>query len=1176
MNLTDNQRDAVEIHDRNLVVVAGAGSGKTRVLVERYVRLLEANPTWPLTALVAITFTRKAAGEMLDRVRQRLEEKLRDAAEQDIPRWAELLASMDSARITTIHGLCADILRANAAMAQLDPKFDVMDEDQAAVLMENAIGDALESLAAEGHPAAQLFEHYDTYAIRAVLRSLIGQTIEPLQTDLMAIWTDQWREETALHFDALLHDGDFAAALDTADSLLWPRGDKLTEVWDACKQHLNVLYQNGEIEARLTALTNLAAVINVRGGSAANWGDKAMVEAARDALKALRECAKGWLEWIGQPPDKADQTAAELLPLWDALIRYVQEAYDRVKKLQNALDFDDLERLTHKLLNESGHKARVLERYKGEFRHVLVDEFQDTNQRQWEIIQALVSPSEAGRLFIVGDPKQSIYAFRGADVQVFNAVRRQITDVHLRGGKEIPLPDSFRAHEPLVDCFNSIFRQILVRNERSLVPDYEIAYEEDMRAVRQPPGDACALRLLLIGAYSQKLSADEARHQEAYELAQYIQQTVQSGALHVYDRATRSHRPIEYRDFALLFRAMTNVNLYEDALKNAGVPYITIAGRGYYSRQEVWDLLNLLNALYNPLDDLSLATVLRSPLFNLSDDALLALRLLEDQAGARLSLWQALADVTAYSQGVPDDELPRVAFTYHTLQDLRDLAGRVTISELLREALDRTGYLAVLTGLPDGDRRRGNVEKLVEKAQTSGYVTLGSFTQYLRDMSEREIREGEALLDAGDAVTLMTVHASKGLEFPHVILVDTSSVQTRPDAAPIAHDKQVGLVCRIYDQVDNRYIDTFAYRHVKRRAALREVAERRRLFYVAATRAQDYLLVSGNLKSRMLRESWLGWLLDALALDISGLRGETAFEVPYAWGKVQVALPKDPPPEHFSGMAEAASAAWDLPPPESYEMPPLLAEIKVDRSQFARHLTATQIADLGSPEPYHRRRFRQRVLRDPAADLTLPSASERVERPTGRQLGEIVHEALRWWHAPDPDSPALIKALENYAWEQGVSNKDARDYAVQKAREWLRKIVKSDVFQWITDASQAFRELPFVYQNQKRIIHGVIDVLIKRDSGTWAVIDYKTSYVPEYANAADKLAALARHAERYHLQVGVYAAAVRDLLDNVTPETYIHYIRYQQTVEVHPRSWQMALDQLENRIGSFVSEDDLL
>ena len=278
------------------------------------------------------------------------------------------------------------------------------------------------------------------------------------------------------------------------------------------------------------------------------------------------------------------------------------------------------------------------------------------------------------------------------------------------------------------------------------------------------------------------------------------------------------------------------------SLSRKTIPYLTVAGRGYYDRQEVWDMLDLLRFLHNPADNLSLASALRSPLFAFSDDLLFSLRLLRDDAGDTLPLWAALKVAAERPESdLRDDDRKALRFALDVLSDLRRLSGRITISELLRLALDRTNYLAILTGLPDGARRRGNIEKLGQLAEASGKITLGKFTQYLDDLTAREAREGEALLEAGNAVRLMTVHASKGLEFPLVVLADASWERGGGGAPLLLADPTHGLSCQVYDAATNEYLKGFAQRRNTKLQALREAAERKRLLYVAATRAQDYL-----------------------------------------------------------------------------------------------------------------------------------------------------------------------------------------------------------------------------------------------------------------------------------------------------------------------------------------------
>jgi ATP-dependent helicase/nuclease subunit A len=1165
MRLTPEQKHAITVHNRNLIVVAGAGSGKTYVLVERYLSLLDAHPDWPLNALVAITFTQKAAQEMRDRVRQHLEERLRQPRD-DVAQWQGRLTSMDSARIDTIHGLCATILRANAAEAGIDPDFEVLDEVDARILLETVIDDVLHALVVENDPAALLLSEYDTPAVRDALAEFASVELDELPPDMFEQWQAHWRQSAEGIMRVFIGDSAVVQVLAWKPEAGWPLNDKLSDTWEEVRTAWDKLNENIALrvgfDTCLTSLRTLKQSINLKVGSANAWGGKEQLQAAREPLRLIRTAVDDALDSIGDPPQQHDRRAAELLPLWMSLIRRVQAAYNDAKEQQGALDFDDLETRTRHLLK---HDPQVRARYlRAEFQHVLVDEFQDTNAAQWDIVRALADPEHAGSLFVVGDEKQSIYGFRGADVSVFDQVRRRILDV---GGTDVALVRSFRSHQRLIDCLNTVFVRILVKTTYN----FEVELGRPLQAERaEAPCDASVLELLLLDE-DMAGSAEQCRRWEAIELTQRLRHIVEVEQRPVFDKKTQTHRSARFGDIALLFQSTSNITLYEDVFKGQRLPFVTVAGRGYYSRQEVWDLINLLKVLHNPGDNLSLAAVLRSPLFSLSDDALLALRLLRGENGQRLDLWAALDQ----PQAVPADERTLVAFARDCLYDLRQLAGRVTISELLRETLIRTGYLATLTGLPDGARRRGNVEKLLEKAQTSGKVTLGAFSQYLRDLSAREVREGEALVDDENAVTLMTVHASKGLEFPIVVLVDASWKGGNRRSGALIHDPQVGLACKVYDTTEDQLERTSAFRRIEHLHDLRETAERRRLLYVAATRAQDYLLVSGQISPQKdgsyKTSGWLKWLWDALQLD-GEQRGAYTLDRP--WGTLSVHIPAQLPADDAFMGDEDSTSAWDSvksghPLPGEVIKPELLNDVVVERDAPARHLTATQIADLGSV-PYgmlYRNRFRRSVLHD--APSHIEQVSIRREGVSRRILGEIVHAALRWGHFPT-ETNDLEDILQSYAWEQGIVDTGQRAYAVQEARELLRRTMQSDVYTWLQQAKHVYRELPFIYKTDRRTIHGVIDVLLQNPDRSWRLLDYKTSHVPDHVPGNTDL--IVNHARRYYLQIGVYAAAVREQLGGVVPDVYIHYIRYWQAVAVPTEEWQAALASLEQHIGDLVIE----
>ena len=779
---THDQQTAIHTHDRNLIVVAGAGSGKTRVLVERYLTLLERYEDWTLGSLVAVTFTQKAAGEMRDRVRRELQRRA-DAADGN-GRWAALLRTMDSARINTIHALCATILRANAAEAGVDPRFDILEPTDAETLLSDVIDRVLNALTDgdEDDPAAALFTHYSTSDIREVLAQYATADLPDLPDDVLSEWQAAWEQHRERVLTAATEAEEPHEALRWAQNTPFPPDDKLTDQWDAAQTALQTVTaypDETSTDDALAAVAVLCDCFNLNAGSKKAWGEHGKEE-AKNVARLTRGWARDLRDQIGEPPGEVDKRAAALLPLWHTLIRRVQNAYADRKAADDSMDFDDLEMQTADLL---ANNPAVRARYAGEaFKHVLVDEFQDTNARQWDIIRALTDPaadSDPARLFVVGDPKQSIYGFRGADVAVFDKVRETITALAPDNDPpaDVPLVRSFRTHAPLINGFNHLFGRLLQRDPDSLIGAYAVEYGVPMDAHRgDPPSDAPPLEIMLIDQNQtppddwntdrDDLNAPLARRLEAETLAERVRELVESGRT-VQDPETGDPRPVRYDDIAFLFQTTTNIRLYEDALREAGISYVAFAGRGYYSRQEVWDVLALLRALHTPDDNLSLATALRSPLFNLSDEALFALRSRRD--GQSPQLWKALMHAADNGQPLlPDEQRPRVTFAANVLRDLRRLSGRVTISELLQQAMARTGYLAAVAGLPDGDRRRANVEKLLRTAAESGRVTPGAFTRYLGEMSEREVRESEAETDLTDAVTLMTVHASKGLEFPVV------------------------------------------------------------------------------------------------------------------------------------------------------------------------------------------------------------------------------------------------------------------------------------------------------------------------------------------------------------------------------------------------------------------------
>ncbi len=471
---------------------------------------------------------------------------------------------------------------------------------------------------------------------------------------------------------------------------------------------------------------------------------------------------------------------------------------------------------------------------------------------------------------------------------------------------------------------------------------------------------------------------------------------------------------------------------------------------------------------------------------------------------------------------------------------------------------------------------RRNVEKLVSIAEDSRLVTLDAFIRYQNAVKDREVREGEASLDAGSSVKLMTVHASKGLEFPVVFIPDASWKRgSGGDPPALLYSDQLGLASILPKETGEDRASSFIYGLMKAEQDAKELAESRRKLYVAATRARDRLIISGSYSedkdghNTAKKDSWLSWLIDIFDLADVERQTETAFTV--AGTQCRLLMPDYVRPER---QPQIPDAHWQHTITDaSPQPPPLLAPPTHLPAAASGHITASQLASLGAAQHSSKpaeRRFYQRQFRQPLDGTTprLRRVSRAYEAPVPQRIiGDMVHEALRGWHLPGVSDISPI--LGSYAWQKGLRDAEQIETAVMQALGLLRRFERSEVYGWISAARQAGRpvypELPFIYKTGQHITHGVMDLLFQHDDGGWRIVDYKTSSV------AGGPSQIRQHAQRYHLQVAAYASAVYEQLGGVAPEIYIHYIRY-GTVQLDYDACQHELARLDEFVN--VDSDD--
>jgi len=1114
---TSAQRAAIEDHGRALVVTAGAGSGKTRTLVGRYLALLESG--LPLRSIVAITFTDKAAREMRARIRTAIEVWLGrcdDPAEQ--ARWEEAFAALDGARIGTVHALCAEILRAHPAEAQIDPDFDVLDENQAALLKARAVDAAL-AWAVTAPEVVSLFERLTEYQLRQALATLVEKRLDAVAAfDVLAgVPLARWSDALAAWFHKRLENPAWTASLDELARLQARRpDDKLETARSAVLAHwieARAALEACEWDALLGILTALRAAISTRGRKD-NW-DADDLAAAREAMKGLRTYfdavlvplvdKKRPLSWT------LDERSADALPCLHRLFDRALAEYGRLKDERRALDFDDLEAGALALLVQNGE---VRARWQSEVHAVLMDEFQDTNSRQQRILYALSGSTQhatrdtrPASIFVVGDSKQSIYKFRGADVTVF---RRVQADIVAMGGRHVPLDRTFRAHAPLVALVNDLLAPILGEEDDPERP-YAVSFVP-LTAHRKEhrPGIRSPYLELHLGLGE---SADDGRAAAAAALAHRLRQ------LH-------DGENVGWGEVTLLFRAATGFPTYEDALERAGIPFVTVAGRGFYDRPEVRDLLNGLAALADPTDDLALAGLLRSPAFALTDVALYLLRWRPEVGrqgngrargprgqGAHASvspcppvslsscpLWDALHGPLDHLG--PDDAV-RARWAREVIAELHGLAGRTTVGDLLGRFLDGTHYRAAMY-LAGGHRLCRNVDKLLADAHRSGLVSVGEFLEYVQSLRDVAAREGEAPVEVEGAIQLMTVHKAKGLEFPVVVIADAAHAAAGPPQ-PILVSSDLGVVLRLREEKALPAI----YRLASLRDADQEDAESRRLLYVAATRAQEKLIVSGHVKAKrdstLQLRGWLAWLGKVIGLDQAQLPNPITapLTLDLDWNGGPLACVVHP----AQGEQETRKPGVLSPSPRPLVslfpcLPGLIAPLTFDTPAGAD----PKVRERESDPPPHVWRI-------------VPTA----QKPEGPAwvVGSLVHTALCHWRFPD--QPGLEDFLRPYALQAGLADPAEIHRTITGARRLLAHFQVHSLYAEL-DRAERHHELPYTVEVDGAPRYGIVDLLARLDAG-WTVVEFKTD---ELRAGAD----LEAHSRKkgYDRQVGEYVAAVTALL----------------------------------------------
>jgi ATP-dependent helicase/nuclease subunit A len=1015
-------------------VSAGAGTGKTRVIVERYVRAV-CERGLPVDSILVITYTERAAGELRARIRARLTESGRP----------DLARELDGAWVSTIHGFCHRLLKTHPFAAGVDPSFRVLDESQGRVLRSEAFQHALTEFCRDGRPERlRLLATYRASGLRRMV-------------------TDVYETLRAAGRPLELPTGGGSALGDRVDDLRRAAEAALVETEGVPEAEPGRAQVARALE--LLEQASPADVLLDLSGFAPTGPGKRLFAEFEEARVAVERAA-------------LDELAARDRDLLQELLSDFAREYSQAKVRESALDFEDLQLLARDLLQRS---AEIREQERWRFRSIMVDEFQDTNRLQCELIDLLADEE----LFFVGDEFQSIYSFRHADVEVFRERRAQARKV-------LPLTRNYRARPEVLSVINHLFSA-----------DFGEEFQPLEAGGRFPePGFGPPVELLVTDKASYATSGVPWRRAEARHIAARVRGLVDSG------EATPG-------EIVLLFAAGTDAETYEEELRKEGLPTYRATGRGYFGQQQVVDLLAYLRLLNNRYDDEALVAVLASPFVGVSNDALVLLR----RSTGRRPLFCGLERDLPEGLGERDQRL------FHAFRQRYDrlvgLMPRLSLERLCEEIVCRHDYDLAVLARWDGRRRYANLRKLARLARSYEELRgpdVEGFVRFVREQAALSAPEHDAVAieEGAGAVRLLTIHAAKGLEFKVVVVADAGRDRAVPSTDEILCLPDGRLGFRVADPATGKRRPALGYDDVREAEREAKEAERRRLYYVAMTRAVDRLIVSGAIDRRRSVDATtpIGWVLGQLGTEVLEQADGGPVEIESGNARVLVRVDRstaEPEGGEETPPQDGQLALFEGSQGIAFQEAPRLAELVPVPTPPLHRVRRLSYSALALYERCSYRFYAERLagLAPSDASADVPGQTELA----ATEIGDAVHRLLEDVDLTAPQAQDLGAVAEAVR----LRYPRATDDEIERIQRLAVAFSESELAARLAGCAGAAAERPFAFEHDGVLLHGRLDVL-HRDAGRALVVDYKTNLLEE--ESPDEIV------ERdYRLQRLVYALA---------------------------------------------------
>jgi ATP-dependent helicase/nuclease subunit A len=1220
---TDAQWRAIMTSGAHTLVAAAAGSGKTAVLVERIIqKIMDEQQPIDVDRLLVVTFTNAAAAEMRQRIGEALEKALE--AEPHSLHLRRQLSLLQKASISTIHAFCLDVIRKYYYLIDLDPVFRIADETEIELLKEEVIEELFEDYygKADNEAFLDVVDRYTSDRTDADLQTIVLRLYEFSRSHPNP---NEWLNQLVEMYD--LADDVTIDQLPYASYLLQSIDFSLQAAEEMLKQAIEKTTQpNGPVYLRETLEQDLINIQQLQEARRVSWQRLYEVlqsltwvtakrkpkgeeydESLVDEVKKLRDDVKREIKSIKEElfsfkPETWLRHLREMKPVVATIVELVQQFAERLqtKKAEKGMvDFSDLEHYCLQILRDPSStmdrlvpSAAALD-YRAQFVEVLVDEYQDVNMVQEAILRLVTNDEEAtGNLFMVGDVKQSIYGFRLAEPSLFLSKYQRFTADGKDGGVRIDLAQNFRSRREILDGTNFVFKQIMGETvgEIAYDDDAELRFGAAYYPEKEQPIECIWIDRADRGAENESEEQVEDEEQElenaqleARFIAKKIKQLIDK-PFYVYDRHLQKERRIMYRDIVILMRSMPWASQMMEEFRKQGIPVYAELSSGYFAATEVSVMLSLLKVIDNPYQDIPLVAVLRSAIVGLDENELARIRL-EKKDG---SFYEALTKFLASAPTEEEKELHEKLSTFmQQLEMWRTKARQSSLAELIWQLYRDTNFYDFVGAMPGGKQRQANLRALYDRArqfEKTAFRGIFRFLRFIERMQQREDDFGaaRALGEQEDVVRIMTIHKSKGLEFPVVFVAGVGkSFNTQDLRKNYLMDKELGFAARYVHPKLRVSYPTIAQLALKRKLALNSLAEEMRILYVALTRAKEKLYLIATVKDLEKEKqrwqsvcSWDDWLLPDYIrasaksyLDWIGHALIRHRQSAVLQPTIAHSLPEELANHPAKWQIEVVPAAHiDEKRKEEEERNEALM-------QAVRRLERVSIQSEYSEEVIRRMKWtyehelatisrakqtvselkRQREMFGTHGDLALlrPFRTEIIERPRFMQTKKLT---------PAEKGTVMHLVMQHVDLKREITEESIREQVAKMVHgEWLTEeqakevdvasivaFFKTDIGQRLRRAPRVEREVPFSLalsaqetyakwadEEETVLVQGVFDCLFEDEHGL-VLIDFKTDHVRWMENIQAVLE------QRYCVQMELYRRAVEQIWQKRVDESYVY------------------------------------